>query len=53
METLYLEEPIEDYSDAALTTIFQIHRAEGSGHILVFLTGQEEIENLQYLIQER
>ena len=33
-----------DPIDAALVTILQIHREEKSGDILVFLTGQEEIE---------
>ena len=30
--------------DAALTTILQIHADEAPGDVLVFLTGQEEIE---------
>ncbi|XP_030956935.1 pre-mRNA-splicing factor ATP-dependent RNA helicase DEAH10-like isoform X2 [Quercus lobata] len=42
-----------DYLDAALITIFQIHLEEGPGDILVFLTGQEEIESVERLIQER
>jgi HrpA-like RNA helicase len=38
--------------DATLTTIFQIHSKEKDmpGDILVFLTGQEEIENMEKLI---
>ncbi|XP_050277522.1 pre-mRNA-splicing factor ATP-dependent RNA helicase DEAH10 isoform X3 [Quercus robur] len=42
-----------DYLDAALITIFQIHLEEGPGDILVFLTGQEEIESVERLIKER
>ncbi|XP_027360801.1 pre-mRNA-splicing factor ATP-dependent RNA helicase DEAH10 isoform X2 [Abrus precatorius] len=42
-----------DYLDAALITIFQIHLEEGPGDILVFLTGQEEIESVERLINER
>ncbi|CAN4117103.1 unnamed protein product [Withania somnifera] len=37
-----------------LFTIFcQIHLEEGSGDVLVFLTGQEEIESVERLIHER
>lgn len=32
---------------------FQIHLEEGPGDILVFLTGQEEIESIERLIQDR
>ena len=38
-------EPEANYLAAAVTTVFQIHTSqEGQGDILVFLTGQEEIE---------
>ncbi|XP_015895188.2 pre-mRNA-splicing factor ATP-dependent RNA helicase DEAH10 [Ziziphus jujuba] len=47
----YHAEP--DYLDAALITIFQIHMEEGPGDILVFLTGQEEIESVERLVKER
>ncbi|KND02764.1 ATP-dependent helicase HrpA [Spizellomyces punctatus DAOM BR117] len=42
----------EDYVDAALVATFQLHMEEPRGDILVFLTGQEEIDNLQKLIEE-
>ncbi|KAF9978885.1 putative ATP-dependent RNA helicase dhr2 [Actinomortierella ambigua] len=45
-------EPQSDYVDAALVTAFQIHQEEAPGDILIFLTGQEEIENLEKLIEE-
>ncbi|GMI15054.1 hypothetical protein TrLO_g4123 [Triparma laevis f. longispina] len=41
---LYTKEPESDYLDAALVTIMQIHLSEPAGDILVFLTGQEEID---------
>ena len=44
VEMLYTKEPETDYLDAALITIMQIHLAEPKGDILLFLTGQEEIE---------
>ncbi|RUS32656.1 P-loop containing nucleoside triphosphate hydrolase protein [Jimgerdemannia flammicorona] len=45
-------EPQSDYIDAALVTIFQIHLEQPMGDILVFLTGQEEIETLEKLLKE-
>ncbi|TPX69443.1 hypothetical protein SpCBS45565_g02466 [Spizellomyces sp. 'palustris'] len=42
----------EDYVDSALVATFQLHMEEPRGDILVFLTGQEEIDNLQKLIEE-
>ena len=39
VEILYANEPEDDYLDATLTTIMQIHLTEPSGDILVFLTG--------------
>lgn len=50
---LYAPEILDDYIDASLTTIFQIHQNEPEGDILVFLTGQDEIENLEKLITEK
>jgi len=45
-------EPQADYVDAALVTAFQIHQEEQAGDVLIFLTGQEEIESLEKLIEE-
>ncbi|ORX87728.1 P-loop containing nucleoside triphosphate hydrolase protein [Basidiobolus meristosporus CBS 931.73] len=45
-------EPQSDYLDSALLTIFQIHMEQQPGDILVFLTGQEEIESMEKLINE-
>ncbi|KAL6528024.1 Pre-mRNA-splicing factor ATP-dependent RNA helicase DEAH10 [Orobanche hederae] len=53
VDILYTRQPETDYTDAALITIFQIHLEEESGDILVFLTGQEEIESIERLVQER
>jgi ATP-dependent RNA helicase DHX8/PRP22 len=44
VEILYTKEPESDYMDAALITVMQIHLSEPPGDILVFLTGQEEID---------
>lgn len=45
--TYYTKDPEADYLAAAVTTAMQIHLTQPDGDILVFLTGQEEIESLQ------
>ncbi|KAG5543566.1 hypothetical protein RHGRI_016341 [Rhododendron griersonianum] len=45
VEIFYTEEPERDYLEAAIRTIMQIHMCEPPGDILVFLTGEEEIED--------
>jgi len=53
VQTIYLPEPAQDFSDAALRCIFQIHCKEPMpGDILVFLTGQETIQSLQKNVEE-
>eukprot|EP00634_Sargassococcus_sp_CCMP2135_P009749 CAMPEP_0198653900 /NCGR_PEP_ID=MMETSP1467-20131203/7351_1 /TAXON_ID=1462469 /ORGANISM="unid. sp., Strain CCMP2135" /LENGTH=932 /DNA_ID=CAMNT_0044389877 /DNA_START=243 /DNA_END=3041 /DNA_ORIENTATION=+ len=44
VEIFYTNSPEPDYLDAALLTVLQIHLSEPVGDILVFLTGQEEID---------
>ncbi|KAJ3354224.1 putative ATP-dependent RNA helicase dhx33 [Kappamyces sp. JEL0680] len=54
VSVFYAPEKLNDYLDACLTTVLQIHKKETeSGDILVFLTGQEEIENLEILLLEQ
>ncbi len=53
VQILYASEPEHDYLDAALIAVLQIHFDEKPGDILVFLTGQEEIESLMALLQSR
>lgn len=48
----YTSQPEANYLAAAITTVFQIHITQGSGDILVFLTGQEEIEAAEASLQE-
>lgn len=45
VEVFYTQEPEPDYVEAAIRTVLMIHRAEGPGDILLFLTGEEEIED--------
>lgn len=42
----YTTQPEANYIHAAITTVFQIHTSQGAGDILVFLTGQDEIESM-------
>ncbi|KAI5980739.1 P-loop containing nucleoside triphosphate hydrolase protein [Pisolithus marmoratus] len=44
VENLYTKELESDYLDASLITIMQIHLSEPPGDILLFLTGQAEID---------
>ncbi|GAB1316921.1 DEAH-box ATP-dependent RNA helicase prp22 [Madurella fahalii] len=53
VEMLYSREPEPDYLDAALTTVMEIHLTEPSGDILLFLTGQEEIDTSCEVLSER
>lgn len=53
MEILYATQPESDYMEAALITVLEIHINEPSGDILLFLTGQEEIDQACSILHER
>ncbi|KMU85291.1 pre-mRNA-splicing factor ATP-dependent RNA helicase prp22 [Coccidioides immitis H538.4] len=53
VEIMYSREPETDYLDAALVTVMQIHLTEPEGDILLFLTGQEEIDTSCEILYER
>ncbi|KAF9454217.1 P-loop containing nucleoside triphosphate hydrolase protein [Macrolepiota fuliginosa MF-IS2] len=53
VEILYTKEPETDYLDASLITIMQIHLSEPPGDVLLFLTGQEEIDTSCEILFER
>ena len=44
VDIFYASQPEANYLTAAITTVFQIHTTQDKGDILVFLTGQDEIE---------
>lgn len=48
----YTPQPEANYLHAAITTVFQIHTTQPRGDILVFFTGQDEIEAAQENLQE-
>jgi hypothetical protein len=45
VEVFYAQEPERDFVEAAIRTVLIIHRAEDPGDILLFLTGEEQIED--------
>lgn len=53
VEILYTKQPESDYLDASLITVLQIHLTEPEGDILLFLTGQEEIDHACQSLHER
>ncbi|XP_053672497.1 ATP-dependent RNA helicase DHX8 [Anopheles nili] len=53
VEILYTKEPETDYLDASLITVMQIHLREPPGDVLLFLTGQEEIDTACEILYER
>ncbi|KAF5779486.1 putative RNA helicase [Helianthus annuus] len=55
VEIYYTKAPEADYLDAAIVTALQIHVTQppGDGDILIFLTGQEEIETAEETLKDR
>ncbi|QEU61742.1 Prp22 [Kluyveromyces lactis] len=53
VEVLYSSKPQMDYIESALDTTMDIHINEPQGDILVFLTGQEEIDTCCEILYER
>uniref|UniRef100_A0A914YD18 RNA helicase n=1 Tax=Panagrolaimus superbus TaxID=310955 RepID=A0A914YD18_9BILA len=54
VDIYYTKAPEADYCDAAVISVLQIHLSQPlPGDILVFLTGQEEIEAVQEALLER
>ena len=45
VEVFYTQDPERDFVEAAIRTVLMIHRAEDPGDILLFLTGEEQIED--------
>jgi HrpA-like RNA helicase len=52
VQIVYTREPQEDYIDSALAAALQIHIETDNGDILIFLPGQEEIEDLAALLKK-
>ncbi|EXB88532.1 putative ATP-dependent RNA helicase DHX35 [Morus notabilis] len=48
----YMEEPVSNYVQAAVSTVLSIHDKEPMGDILVFLTGQDDIDAVVQMLNE-
>ena len=53
VDIYYTRAPEADYVDACVVSVLQIHATQPLGDILVFLTGQDEIETCQELLLDR
>uniref|UniRef100_A0A1A9W044 RNA helicase n=1 Tax=Glossina brevipalpis TaxID=37001 RepID=A0A1A9W044_9MUSC len=53
VEIYYTKAPEADYIDACCVSVLHIHATQPLGDILVFLTGQDEIETCQEILQDR
>jgi pre-mRNA-splicing factor ATP-dependent RNA helicase DHX16 len=54
VDIFYTKQPEADYVDAAVVTVLQIHVSQPlNGDVLVFLTGQEEIETAAEILTQR
>jgi pre-mRNA-splicing factor ATP-dependent RNA helicase DHX15/PRP43 len=51
VELFYTPQPEKDYFEAAVRTVLQIHTCEPPGDVLLFLTGEQEIEDAVRKIQ--
>uniref|UniRef100_A0A2P2LWH7 RNA helicase n=2 Tax=Rhizophora mucronata TaxID=61149 RepID=A0A2P2LWH7_RHIMU len=53
VEIHHTKAPEADYLDAAIVSVLQIHVTQPPGDILVFFTGQEEIETAEEILKHR
>mmetsp|Transcript_34422 Transcript_34422/g.60356 ORF Transcript_34422/g.60356 Transcript_34422/m.60356 type:complete len:948 (+) Transcript_34422:2730-5573(+) len=53
VDIFYTKAPESDYVEAAVITALQIHVTQPLGDILVFLTGQDDIEQMEELLKSR
>ena len=53
MQVFHSRTPCEDYVEAAVKQVLQIHLQQPAGDILVFMTGQEDIECVCQVLAER
>jgi pre-mRNA-splicing factor ATP-dependent RNA helicase DHX16 len=53
VDIMYTKAPEADYLDAAIVSVLQIHVTQDPGDILVFLTGQEEVDSAAEILEQR
>ena len=47
----YLQSPTPNYVKTSIETVLDIHKHEGNGDVLVFLTGEQEVQEAMKLLQ--
>jgi HrpA-like RNA helicase len=52
VDIFHTKKPEADYVNAAVVSALQVHLTQADGDILVFLTGQEEIEACEELLRQ-
>jgi pre-mRNA-splicing factor ATP-dependent RNA helicase DHX16 len=53
VDIMYTKAPEADYLEAAVVTVLQTHVTQPEGDILVFFTGQDEIETAEEALKQR
>lgn len=53
VEEVWSKSPVEDYVDGAVKQVLAIHLGQPAGDVLIFLTGQEEIEACCFALADR
>ncbi|KAJ1494855.1 hypothetical protein T484DRAFT_1758770 [Baffinella frigidus] len=53
VDVFYTKAPEANYLEAAVVTVLQIHMTQGPGDVLIFMPGQQEIEGVVELLNER
>ena len=53
VDVMFHRTPVDDYVDQAVQQVLAIHVSMGPGDILVFMTGQEDVEVTCELVRER
>lgn len=53
VQVLYRKDPVSDYLEESMNTVKRIHLTERSVDILLFLTGQEEIDTSAEILYNR
>eukprot|EP01022_Parablepharisma_sp_SALTPOND_P004213 TRINITY_DN118_c2_g1_i1.p1 TRINITY_DN118_c2_g1~~TRINITY_DN118_c2_g1_i1.p1 ORF type:complete len:1150 (+),score=143.13 TRINITY_DN118_c2_g1_i1:142-3450(+) len=53
VDIYYTKQPEADYLEATVLTVLQIHIMQEAGDVLVFLTGQEEIDTAVEMLQQQ
>ncbi|CAK7236254.1 DEAH-box RNA helicase prp16 [Sporothrix eucalyptigena] len=53
VDVMFHRTPVEDYVDQSVQQVLAIHVSMGPGDILVFMTGQEDVEVTCELVRER